>query len=106
MKTYKVNSWGKEYEVCMSTGSRYSHGNNLAIQMYVADTWEPFATLTVNLDKKLPENQGYVDTNNCPWAEDFIEKYGIGKFLNEYGRSGFCLYPLYEFDIDRINGTD
>lgn len=104
MKTYKVNSLGKEYEVCLSTGTRYYYGDNLAIWMYIADTGEPFATLTVNLDGELPKNQAYVDTNNCPWGERFIQENGIGKFLNCYGYSGFCRYPLYEFDMEKING--
>ena len=53
-------------------------------------------------DRLVEENKAYVDTNNCPWAEDFIEKNGLGKFLGIYGNSGYCTYPLYEFDLGKL----
>lgn len=82
--------------------STYIKPKNLAI---VLDCDEgPFATLTVNIaDTKLPKDCAYVDTNNCPWAEKFIGDYELGKYLGVWSTSGFCQYPLYWFDLDKIS---
>ena len=94
-----VKAWGQSYRVKMAV-DRYVTNKNLALPMWCEDG--PFATLTVNLDEKLPGNQAYVDVNNCPWAEDLIRQYEIGKPLGRVRPSGWCVYPLYEFDLDRI----
>ena len=77
--------------------ANYANNGNLAIQLWCEDG--PFATLTVNLDKKCKPNCAFVDTNNCPWAEDFLQENGIVKPdpRDIYGMSGYCTYPLYEF---------
>ena len=90
----KVTSWGEEYEVTVEK-TKYGNNGNLAIQLWCDDG--PFATLTVNLNKKLKEGYAYVDINNCPWAEEFIEKNHLGEFADDFGFSGFCIYPLYKF---------
>ena len=100
---YKVNSFGKEYEVSVKP-CKYVDGG-LAIAMdYLDDEFGcmlPFARLTVNLGR---QNNGYayVDTNNCPWAEDFIKENGLGEFTGKICRSGFCEYPLYKFNMEKI----
>lgn len=81
--------------------ARYAQYNNLAIRLITYEG-EPWATLTVNLGKKLPEDHAYVDINNCPWAVEFIEKYGLGEWTGGMGHSGFCVYPLYRFDITKL----
>ena len=81
--------------------STYREPRNLAITLDCDEG--PFATLTVNLaDAKLPRNCAYVDTNNCPWAEEFIAAYELGKYLGVWGYSGFREYPLYRFDLNKI----
>lgn len=80
----------------------YIENRNLAIQLYDAQDHSPFARLTVNLGWKLPENQAFVDTNNCPWAEKFIKENGLGKPLNKFESSGYCDYPLYEFNLEKF----
>lgn len=95
----KIKGLFQEYEVNVNK-TKYYNGN-LAITLDCYDEeygfWEPYGNLTVNLDKKLPPNQAYVDTNNMPNAEAFIAKYNLGEPTGEYGFSGFCCYPLYEF---------
>ena len=51
----------------------------------------------MNFDEKLPEDYAYVDTNNMPNAEQFIEENKLGEFVGKYKMSGFCCYPLYKF---------
>ena len=53
---------------------------------------------TVNFENKLPKYMAYVDTNDMPYIEEFIEKYRLGTNTGMYMKSGFCKYPLYHFD--------
>ena len=85
--------------------SKYIYNNRLAVQLTTAKApWEPYATLTVNLDGERLDssNQAFVDTNNCPWAPEFLEDNGIAKPTGVTAKSGFCTYPLYEFSRDAI----
>lgn len=104
MKTYKVKAWGKEYEVSPRV-TKYCTDGGLAIVLDYFDEemqgWLPYCNLTVNLGRM---NYGfaYVDTNNCPWATSFIEENGFGKFTGKTCNSGWCEYPLYEFDMEKL----
>lgn len=100
MKTYKLNTmWGTTETITM-TVRQYDRPQNLAIQLWCEDG--PYATMTVNLGKKLPADMAYVDTNNFPEAESFIKKHRLGKPTGKYGYSGFCTYPLYQFDLKKL----
>lgn len=73
----------------------------LRVSKYMAENQQdgPIATITVCLcDKSLGENEAYIDTNNCPWAMDFIKEYKLGTPTGRTGRSGFCEYPVVKFD--------
>ena len=94
-----VKSWGMETEVTLEI-AHYAENKNLAIQMWCEDG--PYAILTVNLSQKCKPNCAFVDTNNCPWAENFIEKYKLGMPTGNMKMSGFCIYPEYEFDLAEI----
>lgn len=97
---YKCKTEFGTYKVFLDT-AKYQTNGNLAIEMWTAV--EPFARLTVNLNYgKLPENKAFVDINNCPWAEEFIRENKLGKPTGEIGYSGFCEYPMYEFNLDKI----
>ena len=90
--TYEA--WYGTREVWM-TVDRYRVDNSVALQLWCADEdgyEEPFGTLTVC----------FLDTNNMRNAEEFVEQYGIGKATDMYGFSGFCMYPEYELDMERI----
>lgn len=64
----------------------------------------PWATLTVNLDPYTGLNEqsdtlAYVDVNNNgPEVLEIIEENGLGTATGRYARSGFCMYPLYQFN--------
>ena len=87
--------------------TEYQKPRNLAIKMICADSeWkEPFATLTVNLGISLPNNQAYIDTNNLRTAFDFILIHNLGELIG-FGQSGFCTYPLIEFNLDEVKKYD
>lgn len=93
--------FGKER--CTMSASKYADkAGHIAIQLWCADG--PFATLTVNLPgvRTMPKNVSCVDTNNCPWAPALIKRLKIGKPTGHYLHSGFCSYPVYTFDLDKI----
>lgn len=100
---YKLTVWNEEFLLRLFRSS-YSFGDNLAI---VARTTqgEPFATLTVNFGDEIPDKtRAYIDTNNCPWAEEFLVENSIAKPVKGcYHISGYCLYPLYEFDLTKVD---
>ena len=100
----KVNLYGKDYKISRIETGKYANNMNLSIQLYcIEDNFEePFATLTVNLRKLNTNNQAFVDTNNCPWAEKFIQENKLGVFKGILESSGYCVYPLYSFDMERL----
>lgn len=64
---------------------------------------EEWCVMTVNLPGYCPaDGCAYIDTNNSPWAEEFLQEYGIAKPTKNYGHSGFCTYPLYKFDMRKF----
>ena len=44
----------------------------------------------------------YVDINNMPNATYFLEEYELGEPTYDFGFSGFCMYPIYKLNMDRI----
>ena len=91
------------YKDCFVRIEKYSYNDSLAISLWNHEDG-PIANLTVCLvNEPLDgENSAYVDTNNCPWAMDLIEEYGLGEFWGEYGFSEYCYYPLVYFDMEKL----
>ena len=79
----------------------YMDNNRMYIGLVEPDG-EHFANLTVNISAPCPDYCGYVDINNCPELERFIEKYGLGEFTGMMGQSGYCSYPLYLFNPEKL----
>lgn len=94
----KIKAWGSTYKV-KPIIDNYRNNGNLYIGLNTE--CEPFADLTVNICE-LSENEAAIDTNNCPWAEQFIEDYSLGTPTGRYLRSGYCAYPVYKFDLDKV----
>ena len=63
---------------------------------------EPFGNVTVNFPGATPNYCGYLNVNNMPDIEKFITDNDIGEFTGFTQRSGFCEYPLYLFNIDKL----
>ena len=102
-----------EYDGHVLTVKRtvYSDGRTLALLAFDEDG-DRYGVLTVNLADPLgyldtePWCFGYLDINNWPgikWVlrdADWCRRTGHGR------QSGFVEYPLYEFDIDKIEEVD
>lgn len=98
---YKVETYFGTYNVTIETSTYYC-GDNLAISLITEDG-EPFARLTVNLAEwTLPNDKAFIDTNNCPWAEKFIADNKLGRPTGITGTSGYCTYPQYRFDMEKL----
>lgn len=96
----KVRCYGETYNV-EAFSLTYRNNGNYAVVLRETDGM-PFATLTVNFDDELPEGMAFVDTNNCPFAEEFIAENGLGEPTGAFHQSGYCEYPLYRFYTDKI----
>ena len=96
----KITSYGYTDEIEV-VKTKYAYNDNLAI-MLVCTSGEPYGFLTVNLNDNLPEEYAYVDTNNMPNAETFIEENNLGTFAGRWAYSGYCRYPLYKFNLDSM----
>ena len=97
----RLSKTGRTYPVTLNFTS-YVMDNTLAVRLVEArPPWSPFAVITVNLsDRVQDETHAFLDTNNCPWAEEFLLDNKIARKTEVTMKSGFCTYPLYEFDLD------
>lgn len=92
-----------EYEVKVQLNT-YQNNGTLAIMLFEPGEG-PFTSLTVNIEdsnRYASESKAFVDTNNNPEAIAFIEENKLGQFTGITGNSGFCTYPLYEFDLNKL----
>ena len=100
MKTYEID--GTKVTVQKSS---YMDNQTLAIVLTEVDTGESYDVITTNIndsDFVCDKTHAFVDTNNCPWAPKFIKDNNLGKPMNYIGESGYCSYPLYEFNVEDI----
>jgi hypothetical protein len=106
---YKVITEFDEFDVTVEVG-RYFYGDNIALKLFTENEGirELFAIITVNLADYgiLGQNKAFIDTNNCPWAEDFLKENGLGEPTGGYGTSGYCRYPLYNIFVNKIKGEE
>lgn len=91
--------FGKEVDCIVNVGM-YTKGG---VMVRLSTAYEPYATLTTKLDVAgFSDEYAFVDTNNCPWAEELIKEYNLGKPTGMSARSGYCTYPLYKFNFDEL----
>ena len=78
--------------------TKYSYNNALAVKL-MTENDEPYAVVSVNLLESdcIPKTMAFIDINNCKWAEKFLTENEIATPTGEFGESGFCTYPLYDF---------
>ena len=100
---YPLYAYGDIFNV-RPVRSFYTDNNTLAI-ILLENTGAEFAVITVNLedsDFMTDKTCAFIDTNNCPWAEKFLQDTKLGSPKNVWASSGYCTYPLYTFDIAQI----
>lgn len=103
-QTLNLNTqWGSLEKVQLEI-SNYMNNNGLYIGLNAVggEYTESYGDITVNIDGKAPDYCGYVDINNMPELEKFIEENDLGEFTGLTKRSGFCEFPLYMFNPDKL----
>lgn len=107
LKEYLLEDYyGEDYLLAPKIRT-YQNNGRLAIFLYGEDD-EWFCDITVNLpgnqlSDSNKKNLAFVDVNNNPWLPEYIEKYALGKPTGHSGTSGYCTYPEYEFDLEKLN---
>ena len=105
-----LRAWGDTHEIAFSI-SKYATNGNTAIQMWkwVKDGdeqegyYEPWSSLTVNLTKECKPNCAFIDTNNNgDNIVEWLEANDLGFQTGNYEISGYCIYPEFEFDMDKL----
>ena len=100
-KHYELNFYGDTYKV-IPFKSRYFNNDTLAVVL-MTENGEPFADLTVNIaDSLANDTMAYIDVNNNEWVEKFLKDNEIAQPTDLFGFSGFCVYPLYKFDLTKL----
>lgn len=94
-----ITRWGTDKD-CYLSLDHYTVDGSLCLRV-LNDHDRLICTLTVYLGE-VPKNCAYLDVNNCIFAEKLVTELGIGKFFANVLGSGFCIYPLYKFDLDKI----
>lgn len=102
-KTLKYNSpFSGEIQVSLEINTYLNNGCMYIGLVEQGEYPEPYGDLTVNLAGKAPDYCGFVDLNNMPELEKFIAENDLGEFTGLTQRSGFCEYPLYLFNLDKL----
>lgn len=104
MKTIILHKYGKEHPISFRI-SNYAENGNLYVGMITHEEGypEPWSDLTVNLSTPCKANHAFIDVNNngahiIPW----LEENGLGHLTMRMQGSGFCLYPEFEFNMERL----
>ena len=96
MKTYTFNG----YKISLSKEEYRNNGTLAIVANYTNGDYD---VLTTNLGSFMQtEEMAFLDTNNHPGLEKFIEKNSLGVPTGFTERSGFCTYPLYLIHIDKL----
>ena len=113
MKTYKVNAFGRDWNLSLFV-AHYQNNGRLAILVRDADTEEPFGTLTVNIDAFVPDDSEdkvryaflKIYSENEAWAPELIEAMrsdGVAECIHGMEVSnGNVEFPLWGFDTAKL----
>lgn len=104
MKTFDVQTRWATYPNCYLTVNQYGNNGHIAVSIW-SDEEGPIADITVNVAgiESMPKNVSAVDINNFPEGIDLVRQLKLGKIQEgKFLRSGFCVYPLVEFNMTNI----
>lgn len=99
-----MKSWFGTHKVTISL-DRYANNGNLYLGLTCYDDGypEPYSDLTVNLHNLSKPNLAYIDTNNNgEGIIEFLVENKLGHVTGNVFRSGYCIYPEFEFDMKEV----
>ncbi len=105
-KSYEYKSaYGDVYTVEPKL-AMYVDNDNLYVGLDFYDEeyncWDSFCDVTVNINKQ-PYLCSAIDTNNNGNAiVDFLEKNGIAEYTGMVNFSGYCAYPVFYFNEEKL----
>ena len=116
-KTIDFKGEYRTYENCNINVGSYSYDPLCLYVRLDSPTEGSIAPITVNLghdignESLIRENQAFIDANNCPEAIAWLEENDLAKPVTRFGEpviaySGWCEYPLYEFDYAKLREFD
>ncbi len=85
--------------------AQYAENGNLYVGMICHNNNypEPWSNLTVNLSVKCAPNRAYIDiNNNGNEIIDWLEKNNLGFTTGNLMPSGWCVYPEFEFNMEKL----
>lgn len=100
-----VNTTYSTYKDCYLTIQQYQYDGSLCVNI-INDTDGPIARITTcipDCSSGLINDESFLDSNNCPWALDFVKKYNLGTETDKYGFSGFCRYPVIKWNMTELD---
>lgn len=101
-KTLTVETYFKTYQNCKVKISNYRADGTMCVDLWNSEDGT-ISRLTTCLNKKgMPDNQSYIDTNNCPWAISLIRKYNLGHTTGSIEFEGYCIYPVVEWNLNEL----
>lgn len=100
---YYKDSWGDEHFL-LPVKRNYCNNNRIAIELYDIDRLETYGYLTTNIDIYIhnPSTCAFIDINNFSEGIDLIKNNKLGEFTGIMGRSGYCTYPLFKFNLEKL----
>ena len=105
-KCVKLNFFGQDKEVWLSK-CNYMNNNRIAIQTYAESDGciVPWSVITTNIDSPISdENCAFIDINNAGYdIVDSLVDAGLGEPTGNVGFSGFCCYPEFKLDMNKLN---
>lgn len=111
MKFYPYNSkWGTVEQIGFAQGTYYD--GNRALLAYVKHVddhgWvEAYADVSVNIEFLADSYRIAIDTNNLgDEMVDFLVENGFAEETGRVLHSGYCNYPVLEFDEEWLDGLE
>ena len=98
MKKKKLTYKGKVVTISTDT---YRNNGCLAIILTYKDGEREVVTTNLNSPFQ-SDSMAFLDTNNYPGIDKWIEKNGLGLPMGIQEPSGFCKYPLYTLFIPAL----
>ena len=101
MKYFDLETNYSTYYDCYFQIAKYAANEETAIR--IANGSAAIATITVCIpDVGLSKDMTILDTNNCPWVLDFMEKNGFASDTELRAESGYCKYPIVLLNMEKI----
>ena len=99
-KVFPLDFYGEKCQLIFSA-EKYADGT-LAVEVYDIEEGDLFTVATVNLRTELMDGYAFFDENNNPTLKKYLKKWGLVEDTGTRRSSGYCVYPLYKWNIEKF----